>query len=286
MPVDDGDAQVSVPASFSVYYPGQDVCELFSTPGAVFVAPSPTTMICPGHPHATFVLLVRTRQKPAVYAGEQPTILNGVPIYLGPSGLSFVTHFAPSLGVDVTANGPLARRIVNTLTRSPLAVARESGSAPSAPPGWHSVSFRGLSFKAPRSWPVTPTAVTGREVGRLCATSGVTFITTRVALSTDRQRFPIAFCPAFLYQGLQPPENGVEVDGGSENGFPFPVALSFSKHCLDLHGLTACPATSPAYSILFLRVTGPSLPKPVLVSIGLAGNGMVARTILYSLRAS
>ena len=97
---------------------------------------------------------------------------------------------------------------------------------------------------------------------------------------------PNCFLPNLPSPAPQPPKNGVEVDGGSENGFPFPVALSFSKQCLDLHGLNACPATSPAYSILFLRVTGPSLPKPVLVSIGLAGNGMVARTIMHSLRAA
>ena len=30
----------------------------------------------------------------------------------------------------------------------------------------------------------------------------------------------------------------------------------------------------------------PGRSKPVFVSIGLAGNGMVARTILYSLRAA
>jgi hypothetical protein len=61
--------------------------------------------------------------------------------------------------------------------------------------------------------------------------------------------------------------------------------LTFSKHCLNLHGLTACPATSPSYSILVLRVTVPGRKNPVYVSIGLAGNGMIARTILYSLRA-
>jgi hypothetical protein len=53
---------------------------------------------------------------------------------------------------------------------------------------------------------------------------------------------------------------------------------------LSIHGLTVCPATSPAYSVLVLKVTVPGRSKPVFVSIGLAGNGMVARTILYSLR--
>jgi hypothetical protein len=64
------------------------------------------------------------------------------------------------------------------------------------------------------------------------------------------------------------------------------LTLSFSGHCLDLHGLTACPASSPAYSILVLKVTVPGRSKPVYVSIGLAGNGMVAKTILYSLQTA
>ena len=62
------------------------------------------------------------------------------------------------------------------------------------------------------------------------------------------------------------------------------MTLTISTHCLSLRGLRACPATSPAYSILVLKVTVPGRSKPVYVSIGLAGNGIVARTILYSLR--
>jgi hypothetical protein len=57
---------------------------------------------------------------------------------------------------------------------------------------------------------------------------------------------------------------------------------------LSLKALHACLAggTSYLYSILVLKVVVPGRSKPVYVSIGLAGSGMVARTILYSLRAS
>jgi len=80
----------------------------------------------------------------------------------------------------------------------------------------------------------------------------------------------------------QQPENGVQVDSGLRTEPT--VRLSLSAHCLVLHGLTACPATSPAYSILVVRVNVPGRSKPVFVSIGLVGNGMTARTILDSLR--
>jgi hypothetical protein len=102
-----------------------------------------------------------------------------------------------------------------------------------------------------------------------------------VTLSTDARRFEPPSCP-YVPPTPQPPENGVQVD--SELITEPMVTLSFSTHCLVLHSLTACPATSPAYSILVLKVTMPGRSKPVYVSIGLAGNGMVARRILYSLR--
>jgi hypothetical protein len=47
------------------------------------------------------------------YARERPTIINGVPVYAASSG----EYYAPSLGVEVIASVPQARRIVDTLTR-------------------------------------------------------------------------------------------------------------------------------------------------------------------------
>jgi hypothetical protein len=75
----------------------------------------------------------------------------------------------------------------------------------------------------------------------------------------------------------------VQIDSGLQTE-PL-VSLSFSR-CWSVQGLTVCPASSPAYSILVLKVTVPGRSKPVYVSIGLAGNGMIARTIQYSLRAA
>jgi len=104
-----------------------------------------------------------------------------------------------------------------------------------------------------------------------------------VTLDTDTHFLPSDACPAYPPLN-QPPMNGVQVDSGSRLNFG--VTLSFSTHCLRLLGLKVCPATSPAYSILVLKVTVPGRHLPVYVSIGLAGNGMVARTILHSLRAT
>jgi hypothetical protein len=135
---------------------------------------------------------------------------------------------------------------------------------------------------------VTKTTVTGNDLARLCERFGLTFVRTEVDVSTDRRPFPLnVSCFSGPSPRPQPPTDGIEVDAGRD--IQFPVLLSFSKHCLYLHGLAVCPATSPQFSILVLKVTVVALQgpvTPVIVSIGLAGNGMVARTILYSLRAA
>jgi len=58
------------------------------------------------------------------------------------------------------------------------------------------------------------------------------------------------------------------------------------RDCLNLDGLRGC-ATNITYGGVFkLVVAVPGRVRPTLVEIGLAGNGMTARTILYSLRVS
>ncbi len=95
--VDYGDAQVSVPAAFSIFYPGQNPCEGFSTPGALFVASKPTTIRCPQlSQQGTAVRLLPVRRVPMPYASEKPTILNGVSVYLGPNGVTLLSYYAPS----------------------------------------------------------------------------------------------------------------------------------------------------------------------------------------------
>ncbi|MGC9961595.1 MAG: hypothetical protein ABSE47_06790 [Acidimicrobiales bacterium] len=294
VPVAYGDAQISVPASFSVSYPGWDQCGVSGDLGALYLgqpaeSPEGCGGVAPPTRQSTTILMrqaLATMSVGSQLLGNKAIFINGLRLndLINHTSGKVMGYYAPALGVVVLDSGPLAGRVLHTLTRSPGAVALAPGPAPPIPSGWHSTTFHGLAFDSPPSWPVTPTAVTGKDVGRPCSPSDVSLITTEVALSTDSQPFPVAYCPVFLYQRPQPPNNGVEVDTGRIAHFP--VALSFSKPCLHLQGLTACPATSPAYSILILKVTVMGRPTPVLVSIGLAGNGVVARTILYSLRAA
>jgi hypothetical protein len=289
VPVADGDAQISVPATWWVVY--NSGCPTGSPPGEVLVTQEFSW--CPAETAGseaprTVVWLTLLARLGNDY--KHPSIINGFSVYDDRD-----SYFVPSLGLQVSLSGPLGQRVLHTLTRAPRDVALASGPAPSAPSSWRSVSYAGLRFSVPSGhsqtrrgvtlpadWTINQTSETP-GLGAICRMSGVAFPSTTVTLSTDAHPLPIYYCPS-IPPTPQQPENGVQVDSGSRVNFQ--VALSFSTHCLHLRGLTACPATSPAYSIIVLKVTVPGRSKPVYVSIGLAGNGMIARTIQYSLRAA
>ena len=173
----------------------------------------------------------------------------------------------------------MAIRVIDTLTRSPRSVALAKGPAPPVPSYWRSVTFAGMRFLG--SSLLARRANPGNVANwtKPATPPGATFSQSAVTLSTDTRPIEFPSCP-YIPPIPKHPSDGVQVDSGLRVE---PMHLSFSAHCLDLHGLTACPASSPGYSILVLRVTVPGRIKPVFVSIGLAGNGMIARTILYSL---
>lgn len=293
VPVAFGEAEISVPAGFNVFYLDSE-CGSILRPGTVFVGDGGVSSCSPGtiQPNGTLFHFHQLTRNPASWRNEKPMRLNGLSVYLGPGmdpylagyGLEYEAndYIAPSLDVEVAGVGPLAKQVLNTLTGSPRVLALASGSSPMVPSSWQSVSFAGLQFSVPGNWPITRTQVTP-GLGAICRTQGVAFSDTAVILSTDARPLLRPPCPLFSPTPQQP-ANGVQVDSGLSTEPT--VMLSFSAHCLDLHGLTTCPAISPAYSILVLRVRVPGHTKPVYVSIGLAGNGMLARTILYSLRAA
>jgi hypothetical protein len=291
VPVAFGDAQISVPAGFNVFYLDSE-CGSILRPGTVLVGDGSVSKCSVGtiQPNGTLVHFHPLTRNPAFWRNEKPMRLNGLSVYLGPGmdpylagyGVEYEAndYIVPSLGIEVAGVGPLAKQVLNTLTRSPRAVALAPGSSPALPSSWRWVTFAGLLFSVPANWPITQTQVTP-GLGAICETLGVAFLSTTVTLSTDVRPMLLPPCPYFPPTPQQP-ENGVQVDSGLRTE-PM-VTLSFSNHCLVLHSLTACPASSPAYSILVVRVNVPGRDKPVFVSIGLAGNGTVARTILYSLR--
>ncbi len=292
VPVTFGDAQVSVPASFTVFYPGWNACEVASTRNGVAFWNLPFAGLTHCHRPPglnsgnTTVLMAPPETNASQASGD--TIrqrVNGLWVYTAGARVhgGWEVYLVPEFGrLTVAAYGSLARRILGTITWSPRPVVLASGPAPTVPSSWQWVLFAGLRFSVPAGWRTYRTPMwSGLE---LCGIRPVVPVADSITLSTDVWH-GMGVCPTDEGQprGAQQPSNGVLLDSGLS---PLLVAGPFAKRCLDLHGLKVCPATSPAYSILVLSVTVPGHRQPVFVSIGLAGNGMVARTILYSLRAA
>jgi hypothetical protein len=277
LPVAFGDAQVSVPPTWVVMTHAW--CGAWKSP-IVQLGVIRQDMMCPVAGSLPAVRITPLGPIPAPYRQEQPVLLNGISVLLGPKVGESISYFVPSLHVELWATDGAGTRVTDTLAVSPRAVVLASGPVTAIPSSWQSVTFAGLRFSVPRPWPLVRTPL-NHGVGQPCYTNGEVFFEPRVVLSTDG--LIAALKCAEPSAEPQNPQDGLQVDTGSLALTEEGLTLTFSKHCLDLHGLTACPATSPAYSILVLRVTVPGGDTPVYVSIGLSGDGMVARTILYSL---
>jgi hypothetical protein len=280
VPVAFGDSQISVPEPlqprrsedrFIVLYGAGQYCSSVPLKGTLYVGSPLPESGC----SRTVVALVPLPHGPRNYLKNSPSHVNGVPVYLATDAGAVITWYVPSLSVELTARGPLAERVLHTLTRSPLDVVLAPGPAPTVPSSWRSGSFDGISFSVPNTWHTLRTS----DVPGFAGCSRSEFLREPVVLSTD-EKMLVFSCPAPAPEP-EPALNGLEVDEG-----PQERPVSVASTCLNLSGLRACPATGPTYTLLVYQVIVPGRTKPVIVSIGLSGNGIVARTILYSLRAA
>ncbi len=278
VPVAYGNALMSVPATWSVHYRSFQ-CPSGNEPGELFVNPLPGYPPCarPLKMPMTVALQTPTTPRPPKDYGPKQ-VLNGITVY-GETSHGAGDYLAPSLGVEVMYQGSLGSRVLHTLTRSPRTVVLATGPEPSVPPSWRTMRFGGVRVSVPLAWRIERESIFVLD----CVSPQPTFGPPQVVLDTDA-RLSAPGCPIITEPRPSSPSNGLRIDSGRY--FPSSTMRFTSTHCLSLHRLTACPASSPAYSILVLRVTVPGRSKPVYVSIGLAGNGVVARTILYSLGAA
>lgn len=282
VPVDYGDAQISVPAKWRVAY-RSPACGSAVAPGELFVNPVPFTFSC--------MELVRNQVEvrplitSAVWRGLPRRAVNGIAVY-GTTSSKAGPYYAPSLDVEIDVQGPLGKRVLDTLTWSPRAVAQTAlilaRAQTPAPASWRSESFDGISFSVPNTWRTVHTSHVV-PIGGPCAPEGVALpYHSGVLLSTDRLP-ALSGCPVPAlrsYEQPKVPTNGVQIDGG-----PRAPTVTKSSNCVGPRGLWVCVATYK-YSILVLKVTVENRVRPLILSIGLAGSGTVAKTILDSLQPS
>jgi hypothetical protein len=191
----------------------------------------------------------------------------------------------PELGVVLDLVGTGSKAVLSTLTRSPAAVVLSMATAPVLPKSWKWVTGGDIRVAVPSSWPTTSSNVDGPMCTTEFALPG-----SRVVLDSDAISGATAGCPEIFTPGTtQPPENGLVIDLRPSDSWP--PSTGFGP-CLYLHGVTACPYERreglnhhqmAEIDILFVQVRQKEHSNELL-EIGLAGNGVVARTILYSVR--
>ena len=183
----------------------------------------------------------------------------------------------PMLDVYVHASGPLARRVLHTLTWSPAAVAWGTQTRV-VPASWRWYSFAGLRFAAPRNLP----RVTTDDIIENCP-QVVPGLAPEVLL-TKATRAAVRRClgplpeVSFIHYN-----EGIVVASGPYQSVELPKK---SYPCRSLRGLRACAMNGTYGGVVELIVAVPGRSRPTLVEVGLAGNGRVARAVLDSLQAA
>ena len=178
--------------------------------------------------------------------------------------------------------------MLRTLSYSARASLAHPGPAPAVPKGWERVVADGLSFAVPSSWPVEARpAKFGYDMGGpLWDVPGAV-----VLYSGGQPAFDSYFgSSSGTASGLFPSmwaNNGVVVS------FPALAPLGTralwgiapqSHVCARPHGLTICPAAgdNTLYGPALFTVRRPGSKQVVSITVGLEGDGSVARTIIGS----
>jgi hypothetical protein len=185
------------------------------------------------------------------------------------------------LGIVVVLLAALVVGVRVESTSKPTAV-----TPASAPASWKKVTFGGLTMYAPGNWPMT-----SQTAWADCSTaSQPLFKADSVMLDAGLRPAAAYYCPEITATSRIPPVYGLVIDPGQfgplGNAVGIEPAVSGFGKCLQIRNLSACPTSTNYGGILVLAVHIPGRTQPVAVEIGLAGGGVVAHTILYSMRAS
>ena len=280
VPVDYGNLQISVPATW---------IEVRTCSATGFISlDNGRPSGCLTGPNASldsqFVIVDTWSGSPGT---RNKVVINGITVYASADSTAQAAGnalFIPSLDVEVSLFGALSSRVERTITRSPRAYVLGTGPALGIPAGWKQVAYGGLSFEVPPHWPVRSVSFTASDV---CLPSPTLGNPPSVAEFKGTAIFMCDQVPLGSF-GVSAPGDGLSVEPGG----PLDGSDSFGN-CESVNGLSTCPITpgtgpsSANYSgYLLLKVAVPGASRPVAVEIGLGGNGTIARTILYSMRAA
>jgi hypothetical protein len=267
-------AQLWVPGSWLVEAPGQFICGS-PVPGLIFagVRPRfPAGTDC--HLAASLAWIRPAGDIPAGIRHRRPTaVIHGIPVYRLRSSPGSVSYLVPSLRVQVGARGPLARRVLATLTRSPLAVVLGRRPAVPVPASWIQYRFGGVRFAVPASWPV--------QHEKQWATCG-TGVVPRSLLLVDATRPPLELpCPLLLPTATaEQAQPGLTVVTGKYAAQS--VGEQFAS-CRIRHGARICLSSITGQggsgSALIFSVSRPHQRPATFFLLGLSGSGARERAV-------
>lgn len=280
-PVPYQSAQLSVPRLWLVESPALYFCEP-PVPGMIFAGTRPR------FPAGTGCHLTASRAwiqsaghiPPGIRHGRPTRVIHGIPVYRLRSGPGSVLYLAPELRVRVGARGPLARRILATLTWSPLAVVLRHGPAGQAA-SWTRYRFGGVRFAVPASWNV--------RHEKQWATCG-TGVVPRSLLLIDATKPSAALpCPfPFPTAEAEQAQPGLTVVTGKYAAQS--VAEKFPR-CKIRHGARVCLSSITGHggfdsAVLIFSVSRPHQHAATFFLLGLSGSGARARAIFASVRTA
>jgi hypothetical protein len=274
------DAQLSVPGPWLVQTPGQVSCWFGPAHGMIFAGLKPRVpkgMGC--HLAASLAWIVPAGHLPAGIRHRKPTaVIHGIPVYRVASAKGSVQYVAPELKVRVGARGPEARRVLATLTRSPLAVVLGAGRTSPVPVGWTWRRFGGIRFATPSSW-----SQARHDQWETCGTG----LWPTTVLLIDATKPPLALpCP---YQPSTAASDSAQpgltvVTGKFAAGS---VGLKYAR-CRARDGLRICLSTVTGQAgrtggVLIFSVARPHHRAATFLLLGLPGSGRSARAVFESI---
>ena len=214
---------------------------------------------------------------------HHPATVNDVTVELGWSAHSnHVTFLARALGLDITATGPLAQRVLGTITHSPLSVVLNSTGL-SAPTRWQHVSFGGLHLAVPQRWLMQRVSSWGGGCGY--------GLTGELLLLSSAQTLSVVSCPApSSTAAFEAGSSGMVVGAGPHIDEPARGATCLERNrlriCIDSPPIRNGHPTDRRLNVLTAHVYLPDGHPPIEIQIGLGGSGLTAALIFGSLKAS
>jgi hypothetical protein len=279
-PVAYDNAQISVPSDWGLAR--QQECS--TSAGEVFTGVQFPVQGCPVSGGTADEASIAPAPMPRPAEAKQ-VVVNGITAWLLLTSAGSRTLYvldAPSLGVEVDAIGPLAEKVVHTLTYSPLSyVVGSTGAGAGAPRTWRAVTFGGIRFSVPSTWRDTTTAIWGAECGPPIYVSP-----DQVVLSSAR-RLLAGVCTNFAGPNASSAEYGTGVLVGAGPKATVWVGKAVVGPCLELSGLRSCVATSSEETdVLTLSIQVPGRTYPVVFELSLGRSGIPALEILDSIQAA